>query len=255
MKNSSVNIVPIKNGLNFRDLGGIQTRDGRRIRSGKLFRSGDFSRLNEDDKQILAHQIGIKHILDYRDQSEIAKFPDNLWQNSQYHNIPANPIKTELTADLQDIELLLQLKKDLPAKFMTELYRLLPFNNSAYKKLVDLLLNTNGESVVQHCAVGKDRTGIGVALTLFALNVDEETIMQDYLATETLLHDFKVAMFEQDNKKLAYKEVFSADPDYLSAALDEIKKRYQNIDTWLAKEYQLNDKNRIKMQDFYLESD
>jgi len=43
-------VVPIQNGINFRDLGGIKTSDGRQIRTGMLYRSGEFSRLNDSEK-------------------------------------------------------------------------------------------------------------------------------------------------------------------------------------------------------------
>jgi len=111
---------------------------------------------------------------------------------------------------------------------------------------------------VQHCAVGKDRTGVGVALTLFALGVSEEVVMQDYLLTERYLNDYREAILSQNKNKLSPEEfekqktIFAAKEEFLSAAIDEIKKRYDTIDNWLIKEYQLDDKNRKILQDIYL---
>ena len=141
---------------------------------------------------------------------------------------------------------------------MVKLYQLLPFNNPAYKKLISLLLNANGKPLVQHCAVGKDRTGVGIALTLFALGVSEEVVMQDYLLTERYLNDYREAILSQNKNKLSPEEfekqktIFAAKEEFLSAAIDEIKKRYDTIDNWLIKEYQLDDKNRKILQDIYL---
>lgn len=94
---------------------------------------------------------------------------------------------------------------------------------------------------------------------LFALGVDEETIMQDYLLTETLLDDFRQKFFNEQKDKLTndalsgYKEIFAAKRAYLQAALDEIKRKYQTVETWLAEEYQLNPQNRQLIQHYYLD--
>ena len=250
-------VVQIKNGINFRDLGGIKTSDGRQIRSGMLYRSGEFSRLNDSEKNFLSDELNLHYVLDYRDQHEIDRHPDNLWNNSQYINVPANPLSDEITASLTSDDIFV-MKKYSPFDFMVKLYQLLPFNNPAYKKLISLLLNANGKPLVQHCAVGKDRTGVGVALTLFALGVSEEVVMQDYLLTERYLNDYREAILSQNKNILSPEEfekqktIFAAKEEFLSAAIDEIKKRYDTIDNWLIKEYQLDDKNRKILQDIYL---
>ena len=250
-------VLQIKNGINFRDLGGIKTSDGRQIRSGMLYRSGEFSRLNDSEKNFLSDELNLHYVLDYRDQHEIDRHPDNLWNNSQYINVPANPLSDEITASLTSDDIFV-MKKYSPFDFMVKLYQLLPFNNPAYKKLISLLLNANGKPLVQHCAVGKDRTGVGVALTLFALGVSEEVVMQDYLLTERYLNDYREAILSQNKSKLSPEEfekqktIFAAKEEFLTAAIDEIKKRYNTIDNWLIKEYQLDDKNRKILQDIYL---
>ena len=43
------------------------------------------------------------------------------------------------------------------------------------------------QPVLVHCSVGKDRTGVTVALTLAAAGVDEAAVVADYARTETLL--------------------------------------------------------------------
>ena len=250
-------VVPIQNGINFRDLGGIKTSDGRQIRTGMLYRSGEFSRLNDSEKNFLSDELNLHYVLDYRDQHEIDRHPDNLWNNSQYINVPANPLSDEIIASLTSDDIFV-MKKYSPFDFMIKLYQLLPFNNLAYKKLTSLLLSANGKPLVQHCAVGKDRTGVGVALTLFALGVSEDVVMQDYLLTERHLNDYRQAILSQNESKLSAEEfekqkiIFAAKQEFLTAALDEIKKRYTTIDDWLTKEYQLDDKNRKILQDIYL---
>lgn len=253
----SVQVAPVKNAINFRDLGGISTKEGRKIRSGLLFRAGDFSEINSEEQTFIANQLNIQNILDYRDINEAQNRPDNIWKSSQYFNVPANPLSDDVTATLTQ-ELTSKLKKYSPVEFMIQLYQLLPFNNPAYKKLVHLLLNNHGQSLVQHCAIGKDRTGVGVALTLFILGVDEHTIMADYLLSDQLLAPHREKLFAQYKDHLTDKEleqrkdVFEAKEIYLQSAIDAIKSKYQTIDNWLELEFQLTANKRQIIQNYYL---
>ena len=70
---------------------------------------------------------------------------------------------------------------------MLALYRQLPFNNAAYRQLAGWLMEPFDGALLQHCAVGKDRTGVGCALTLFALGCDRHTVMEEYLLTQGML--------------------------------------------------------------------
>ncbi|QIQ20677.1 tyrosine-protein phosphatase [Zophobihabitans entericus] len=256
-------IVPIKNGINFRDLGGIKAQDGRKVKSGLLFRSGALSQLSENETQFLGDKFPAAAILDYRDQSEIDMRPDVLWQSARYYHFPANPVLTDVSADLEK-ELNnnikgTDLKKSYPSDFMVKLYRLLPFNNPAYTQLVSLLKTDDHSAVIQHCAVGKDRTGVGVALTLFALGADEVTVMDDYLYTEKALAEFREKLLKEFATQLteeeleSHRNLFAAKEEYLDAALVTIKNKYQTIDRWLEHEYGLNQSAREKLQTKYLD--
>jgi protein tyrosine/serine phosphatase len=50
------------------------------------------------------------------------------------------------------------------------------------------------DGALQHCAVGKDRTGVGCALTLFALGCDTPTVMEEYLLTHGMLNQVETGI-------------------------------------------------------------
>ena len=66
MKDTAINnlaLVPLEGGINFRDMGGYRTEDGRLVRRGVLFRSGGLWKLTQNDVAALK-ELSIKTVLD-----------------------------------------------------------------------------------------------------------------------------------------------------------------------------------------------
>jgi protein-tyrosine phosphatase len=250
--------LPLQGGVNFRDQGGYRVKDGRRVKYGMLFRSGTLDELTEKDCQYLTERK-LGHILDYRDADEVQSKPDAVWANAQYKNIAANPIATDVNANLDKLTIDTLASFD-PADFMSELYDRLPFNNGAYRYLVELMQQPDERGIVQHCAVGKDRTGVGSAIVLFILGADQDTVMEDYLITETTLAPYKEKMLDHLAGKLdktgveRFDYVLSAKPEFLDRSFKAIKARYQSIDRWLENEFDLTPQKRENLQSKYLDN-
>ena len=69
---------------------------------------------------------------------------------------------------------------------LDEMYRRLVEDSSA--GVIDVVRGIIADQpVLVHCTVGKDRTGVTVALTLAATGVDPEAVVADYARTEGLL--------------------------------------------------------------------
>ncbi|MCP5301565.1 MAG: tyrosine-protein phosphatase [Pseudomonadales bacterium] len=68
--------IHLEGGFNVRDLGGYQSRDGRTVKWGKLFRSGHLAHLTPGDIDTLA-QKQISQIHDFRGKKEQSKCPAN----------------------------------------------------------------------------------------------------------------------------------------------------------------------------------
>ncbi|MDC9589389.1 tyrosine-protein phosphatase [Xenorhabdus sp. XENO-10] len=254
---SHPSLLPLNGGINFRDLGNKTLNNGAKIKSGLLFRSGSLDRLTENDQAFLVDR-NLFQIIDYRDSSEILDKPDQVWHGAHYHHAPANPLSKEVNANLDklDKEILAQFDAKV---FMSRLYELLPINNPAYKTLAALLLQPEKGGIVQHCAVGKDRTGVGSALVLLALGANLDTVMEDYLLTNVtlapyrdyLLSEHAKVMSENVVEKFAY--VYSVREEFLLTALNSINQHYGSVDIWLEKDIGLNIAAREKLQSYFLE--
>ena len=71
--------LPLSGAVNFRDLGGYRTEDGRQVKRGLVFRSDHLSRLTAEDQQIL-RRLRFKVVCDLRTALEQQRHPDLLPQ-------------------------------------------------------------------------------------------------------------------------------------------------------------------------------
>lgn len=157
-------------------------------------RSGALNRLTAEDLNHL-DTLPLSRVLDYRDPGEVARTPDKLSPLTHYLNAPANPPVSEVNAKVTELNAA-TLNALNGEQFMLQLYRQLPFNNPAYRQLAARLTTPFEGALLQHCAVGKDRTGVGCALTLFAVGCDSETVMEEYLLTHGMLTQVEARMLE-----------------------------------------------------------
>src|SRR5262249_48111144 len=146
-------LINIDGCYNLRDVGGYATSDGHRTRWRTLLRSDSLHRLAPDGWRGL-HEHGLRTIIDLRRPDEVAR---NGYQiedqaGARYQHIPIY--------DDQAYHIV-----DAPARDLDELYRLLLGNCAAQFAAVLRALSAEGAApALIHCAVGKDRTGLAVAL-------------------------------------------------------------------------------------------
>ncbi|MFF9562954.1 tyrosine-protein phosphatase [Leifsonia sp. NPDC014704] len=167
---STAQRIPIEGTYNFRDVGGYPV-DGGTTRQGKLFRADALGRLSAAGREAL-RELGIRIVIDLRDDFEVAALPDAL--------------------DGLDVEVLhLPVFEGSGASASTvgativHLYDKIVFQHTdVIVRALREIADTGEEPVVVHCTAGKDRTGIVVALALLAVGVDRETVVSDYAVTE-----------------------------------------------------------------------
>jgi protein-tyrosine phosphatase len=168
--------INIEGCYNLRDVGGYATADGRHTRWRVLLRSDSLHRLTPGGWHDL-HEHGLRTIIDLRRPAEIARAGYQLAAASgaRYQHIPI--------FDDQDYHVV-----DAPARDLDELYRLLLDHRAAQFAAVLRAIGADGAApALIHCAVGKDRTGLAVALALGVAGVPHATIATDYALSRELL--------------------------------------------------------------------
>jgi len=225
--------------LNFRDLGGLPTRDGRGLRHGLIYRSEGPVRLLPEHRQEL-RSLDIKLICDLRAEIERAAAPND-W------NATGRLLNFDVVNDLRvsTHEAWRALRDDASetaAKIaMRSNYTAIPF--ALQPQLADLIgAVIDGEApVLIHCTAGKDRTGVLIALLLALLGVGRDEIDADYLRSDvfatnldlcsSIAESFKM-MFGFSPSAVAIRTMLGVDSEYLDAAFEAVARDFGSVDAY-----------------------
>lgn len=245
--------------VNFRDLGGYLTTDGRRTKWGKLLRSAAHDAISDRDVRYLKN-IGLKTVVDYRSTDEEKVHPDREIEGVAYQH--TRPLEDPGATNILNTKIKMETEADAIAALSGANRTLAKSKhaNGVYRNLVKTALDTAQVPMVQHCTAGKDRVGVGSATLLLALGVPKETIIADYL----LSNDNQVSVNKlqdalpsgaqlSDEKKRVFQALAQVRTEYLEAFFDEIDQLFGSVHGYLTTGLGLTDDELAKMKELYLE--
>lgn len=210
------------NCLNARDLGGMPTADGATIRTGALVRTDGHEHLT-DDGITAVHAYGVSRIVDLRRERECATWVSPFTGTSLYHNIPVQ--------DPADPD------EDTGVITLAEIYRrMLDRRPDLFAAAVSSIAEAPEGAVVVHCAGGKDRTGMVVAMALTIAGVDPAVIAADYAATEERLRERSLAFLaaiEDPERKEKIRRLQQTKPETMLEVLSHLRETYGSVAAFL----------------------
>lgn len=245
-------VIPLEGVLNFRDMGGYETVDGRKVKYGLFFRSAELTGMTEKDLEVFT-SLGIKTIFDYRTDTEAELKPDPVIPGVT--NIRLTVLNEEVPVDDKDLNYL----KSMNPEVFVDMYAKMAINNESYKSLMQAVMNTDNLGVLHHCAGGRDRTGVGGAIILLALGVSEETIIEDYLISNTTLKPMNDKMKEQLMAIMPPEEaeqvIFNLKlrREFMESVFAAIKANYGDVSVFLEQEFGMTPEVRAEWQSYCLE--
>lgn len=179
---------------NVRDLGGLPTVDGRVVQARRLIRSDSLQSLTPDDVRYLVHDLDVRTVADLRTGVEV-------------ESEGPGPMTREPAVEIQHLSLFPEAGENTDAVAVDDEDEpvVLPWQNrerietaderrrgaaGIYLSYLDdradsiiaalrLIARSAGATVV-HCAAGKDRTGVVVAMALAEVGVEPDAIVDDY---------------------------------------------------------------------------
>lgn len=227
---------------NFRDYGGWETDDGRRVKSGLLWRSGQHIGASEADLQAI-QALDIKTVVDLRGISERERNPCKRPQGFD-GEVFSYDGETSSSPPHMDVD-----EHTTTAEFarqrMLGVYTRMPRNDamiSMFAHYFRLLAERDGPSLV-HCFAGKDRTGVAAMLMLHVLGVSRENQMVEFLRTndaptlEVLAAQSVPGIEQRLGRKLddgAIKALLGVREDYLETFWTVVEEEHGTLDAYIA---------------------
>ncbi|MCH4206798.1 MAG: tyrosine-protein phosphatase [Solobacterium sp.] len=250
--------------LNFRELGGIQVKDGRRVKHGCFYRSSPIASMNAEEQKTLS-SLGIKVILDLRSDYEAEKAPDPDVIGAEYIKASAAMDFSGHEVDFSPEEMEQALKNGtLPAETMSagmrQMYSRMPFNNPAWTILFDCL-KQDRVPMLYHCSAGKDRTGTASELILLALGAEDQAVLDDYMMSNVYRSAQIEALMNMQKDTITahpeYRAVFQSWEGVLKenmiASLQAIIKSYGTYEAYFLDQFDLDQNGLDHLRDLYLE--
>ena len=259
---------------NLRDLGGLRTAEGRVVRSGVLFRSDT---LHEADSDDLA-RLGLACVVDFRSEAEVERRPDRLdglavrWVNLPIDNPRSS---TALLGGREEQQDLSEFRADIIHHWLNQDF------DAVLKLAGELGLDIAGDRVERYVSFAVDFAP--VFAEFFALSwwpiagrplllplrrrnrpnrrghrdaarrsrcVDRETVVKDYLATNTVVADEL-----EEQRRLAPKSlwpIMGAHESQIHAFLDHIENELGGIDSYARSHLNLTDETIALLRSTYL---
>lgn len=237
--------IDLAGAVNVRDLGGLSTYDGKTTRFGQLLRADNLQDLTDADIQRLVGTLGLRDIVDLRSGAELVlegpgpltRVPDvtihhfSMLAEADHQSgvdgeavLPwAQEEGEHNEADwLPPGEFYLMMLKQRPESILGAL-RVMTFSQGA---------------ALAHCAAGKDRTGVLVALVLTTVGVPREAIVEDYalsnIRMELIIDRLRrTPTYAEDLDSRPMTSHFAL-PEAMNNFLDLAEEHFGGLMEWLA---------------------
>ena len=214
--------------VNFRDLGGYESADGRRVRRRHLFRSDALFRLTESDAaQVSA--LGVTTLIDFRTPDELEEHGRGGMDHLEAEHLHLPTIDTtRRVLDLTEVpdEIARALVTAADAYMM-----MLERGSNAYAAALRVVA-TSEAPVVFFCAAGKDRTGVFAAIVLGLLGVSDDDIVTDYALTHEVIERIHILRGDVANERaseyahLIGEDLRNAYPASMQSTIERLNDRY-----------------------------
>jgi protein-tyrosine phosphatase len=226
--------IALEGACNVRDVGGLPTVDGRLTRSGVLLRSDNLQDLTPADIALL-DGLGLGTVIDLRTAPEVEIIgPGPLRSTAVRHvhldliplgldgreaaDVVARALPEDGAGEHAMDHFYLDYVKDAPAEVATALRT---------------IASPTGGAVLVHCAAGKDRTGVIIALALSLVGVTRQAVVDDYARSDeriSLVRDRLIATpLYSESISARSLEAMRPHADNMERFLDRVDAEYGGV--------------------------
>ena len=243
---------------NLRDVGGYRTTDGKWVKMGRVFHSDQLDKVSDEDFEKFT-ALGLKLICDFRTDNERAAGADRVPPAAEHMIADVTGGSSGgFGAALGDPdtmgEVLSQISGEEILKTANRGFVSADTGCAAYKATFERLADPASLPTLFHCTAGKDRTGWGAAVLLTLLGVPHETVMFDYMLSNTYLAQKNRGLLAAFPPELAKAMVplVGVNEEYLQAGFDEVQATYGSFDAYIKNGIGLSDETVTALKENFL---
>src|SRR5580704_3196935 len=234
--------IELDGAVNVRDLGELPTEDGQKTARARLLRADNLQDLSAADVRKLVRDIGVTTVVDLRSSNELeSEGPAPLdavagVRHAHHPVLPEVGSTTDVVADAL-------LARDRMDKFRYPndpvCGHYLGYLEDRPDQVVGALRSVAhaGGAAVVHCAAGKDRTGVVVALALTVAGVPAQAVVADYAATgertEAIMARLRRSRLYSRDVNSRPAALHRPRPGTMTAFLEQMEARYGGVVPWL----------------------
>ncbi|MFD7008523.1 tyrosine-protein phosphatase [Rhodococcus jostii] len=224
--------------VNFRDLGGLPTEGGGITNSGLLYRS-DAPYPGDEDPADVA-EWPPRTVIDLRSAHELREA--HPWSvHSTVKSVPLMSAAAVVTADSED-------SGDTATRLCSIYTEILGTVQDRLAGMIVVAAHAEGPLQI-HCAAGKDRTGISVAMLLLSAGVTREAVIEDYMNTAPnmgrLIDRLEALGRRSRTEPRPAPAVLAAPRDLIEMVIDNFVGRSGGFDSWA-------ERNGVRLSDLEL---
>jgi protein-tyrosine phosphatase len=246
---------------NFRELGGLPTEDGRRVRSRALFRSGHWGFASDDDVEHLA-RLGVGIVVDFRTELDVElEGSDRLSPGIEHVPIPTgDPASaTDVRKLIQDgdLDTLREHFGDGRAEqyMMRGATAMVTERSETFSAFLHRLAEPGCPPALFHCSAGKDRAGWAASCLLLALGVQHEHVVDHYLlSNDTFDPDKQRGAWVDTGSEIAelLAPLVRVRAEYIEASIEAASKQWGSLDGYFHDALGLSDDDREQLHHNWL---
>jgi protein tyrosine/serine phosphatase len=246
---------------NFRDYGGWEGAQGKRVKRGLLFRSGQHVGATDEDLAAIA-ALDIHTVIDLRGASERERNPcrrvDGFAGEVIFYEgeTSSSPPHEDVGDDVPTA--------DYARDRMIAVYTRMPENPAMiemFGRYLHILADEREGASLVHCFAGKDRTGVAATMLLHILGVSEADQMREFLLTNAsptfaVLRDQSLPNIEKrlgrPISEEAANNLLGVREDYLQTYMAVVEKSHGSFDNYLREVIGVDDDLRARLRARYL---
>jgi protein-tyrosine phosphatase len=248
-------VTPLGGAKNFRHIGDYAVGDGRSTRADRLLRTG-WMDLSEPGESARFQDHKVSMVIDLRLPNELAQQPLRLPNESSLRVVGLGIEQGSMAGYLRDLSKMTPEQADTKGAMARMYYEMLDEAQPQFRQFFAEAAESAGPLLIM-CTLGKDRTGVAVALLLAALGVRWDDILSDYMISAEALRGYDEVFAQRANLAASginlelVRDMLTVHPEYLEGVRRRAEEISGSLEAFIAGPLGVTAEQKQRLLDLY----